>query len=318
MREEQLWRVEEKAQDLERGQLRSPSLSDPMAQVYWNRALLLVTEVDRQRGGPKYQSMFQDLQNGYLTINELRFYMVQCVAVSKAYLDTLKRTFKALVHAFVWPKLTDEQWFRYEREFQNIRREAGAKATEIAPKIGAKGSLWVPDPARPSGGHFVARPEPALETIVGSLGSLASLERAVAELVYRAAAVAQKRRRKPAKKKKKNLRQKLAKVQLQLAEAKSALLAGYLALWTCERRAASFFLRAPVFLNFWIVIHITIWIGARRSWSWTAQKACHAASPKVVRSRGRPAAAVATFVHQRPGAVAWRGVVRVTWPSSCR
>ena len=254
---ERRWYVQGKAVDPEHGQLRQETLSDEMAEIYWNRALILVAEVDKQQGGPKYQTMFEDRQTGYLAIHELRYYLVECVAgkliqgkraVSKAYLDTLKRAFNSLVYAFVWPKLTEEEWQRYQADFQNIRTEAGGRATEIAPKIGKKGTVWVPDPSRPSGGYFVSKAEPNLNTL---LGKLALMENTVADLEYRAAVASNADKPKRAKKEKEPS-DALNKVKLQLAEAKMALLAGYLAMWTCERTEMCLFCSLCLFVSFFL------------------------------------------------------------------
>ena len=77
---ERRWYVQGKAVHPEHGQLRRETLSDEMAEIYWNRALILVAEVDKQQGSPKYQTMFEDRQTGYLAIHELRYYLVECVA----------------------------------------------------------------------------------------------------------------------------------------------------------------------------------------------------------------------------------------------
>lgn len=96
LEEERRWWVQGKATDPVWGQLRQESLSDRMAQIYWQRSMLLVAAVDKGREVPACHTMFEDLQTGYLTIANLRLYFVDVVAdtliagqraVSKAYLD---------------------------------------------------------------------------------------------------------------------------------------------------------------------------------------------------------------------------------------
>ena len=92
--------------------------------------------------------MFRDFSHGYLIIDNLRHYLIDVVAshlinrkggvltaVSKSYLDTLKRSFNALVYAFVWPKVTAEEWAWYWKDLADLKTHAGQKAAEIAPRI---------------------------------------------------------------------------------------------------------------------------------------------------------------------------------------
>ena len=106
-------------------------------------------------------------------------------------------------------------------DFQNIRTEAGAKAAEIAPKIGKKGLVWVPSRARTSGGYFAPKPEPNLQTI---MGNLAMMEQTVLEYKFAVANGAHK----PKKSKKSKDQTALNQLKLKLAEAKMTLLAGYI------------------------------------------------------------------------------------------